>query len=282
MAMDVNTFLHSLYVWLMSFFKNFLPEYILPNLQLIIQIVIILLVGYIAGKIGKVVVTKILYVAGLKRITAKTWTEDILKVTGYKGNVVELIGDLVKWCVYIIFLAIIVQFLGLTSVAYVFNQVLIFVPRFIVAILVIVIGFIVADFFGKVFEEAIIKIFGEEILSKFSGGLIKYSIAMVALIIALSMIGLDINSLLVLFSALLIMIIVVSFLGLKDLIPNFTAGIHLKNVLKVGDKIRIRNYSGVIERVNTYSVDLRVGKKTVTIPNSLILKEPIERESKEK
>lgn len=277
---DLNTFLESLQAWLVSFFKQFVPEYILPNLQLIIQIIIILLIGYLVGKIGKVVVTKILSVAGLKRITAKTWTEDVLKVTGYKGNIVDLIGDLIKWCVYIITLAVVVQVLGFASIANIFNQIIIFVPKFIVAILIVVVGFIIADFFGKVFEEAMIKIFREEILSKFSGGIVKYSIAMIALIIALSMIGLDVNALLILFSALLLIIVMVTGIGLKDLVPNFTAGLHIRNTLKVGDRVKFRKYSGVVERINPYSVDIRVNKKTVTIPNSILLKEPVEKEVK--
>jgi len=278
--MDINAFLESLNAFTLSFFEQIIPGYILPNLQLIIQIIIILLVGYIIGKIGKIVVAKILLVAGLKRITAKTWTEDVLKVTGYKGNVVDLIGDLIKWSIYIVTLAVVVQVLGFASIANVFNQIIIFVPRLIVAILIVVVGFIIADFFGKVFEEAMIKIFREEILSKFSGGIVKYSIAMISLIIALSMIGLDVNALLILFSAMLVIVIMVTGIGLKDLVPNFTAGIHLKNILKVGDRIKFRNYSGIVERLNPYSTDIRVNRKTVSIPNSILIKEPIEREAK--
>jgi len=278
--MDLNAFLESLQAWLVSFFRQLVPEYILPNLQLIIQIVIILLVGYLVGKTSKVVVTKILSVAGLRRITAKTWTEDVLKVTGYKGNIVDLIGDLVKWGIYIITLAVVVQVLGFASVANIFNQIIIFVPRFIVAILIVVVGFIIADFFGKVFEEAIVKIFKEDVLSKFSGGIVKYSIAMIALIIALSMIGLDVNALLILFSAMLLIIVMLTGIGLKELVPNFTAGIHIKNILKVGDRVKFRNYSGIVEKINPYSVDIRVNRKTVTIPNSILIKEPIEKEVK--
>ncbi len=278
--MDLNSLLQSLQVWLVSFLKQLLPEYILPNLQLIIQIIVILLIGYITGKVSKLVVTKILSLAGLRRITAKTWTEDVLKVTGYKGNIVDLIGDLVKWSVYIITLAVVVQVLGFASVANIFNQIIIFVPRFIVAILIVVVGFMIADFFGKVFEEAVVKVFREEALSKFSGGMVKYSIAMIALIIALSMIGLDVNALLILFSALLFILVMITGIGLKDIIPNFTAGVYVKGMLKVGDRVKFRNYSGTVERISPYSIDLRVNRKTVTIPNSILLKEPFEKEVK--
>ncbi len=282
MSIDLSTYANQLSVWTASLVENFLPKYIMPNLQMIIQIILILVIGYIIGKLGKAVATKILSVAGLKRITARSWTEDILKITGYKGNIVELIGDLVKWCIYIITLAAVVQVLGFTSVAYIFNIVLMFVPKFIVAILVIVIGFIIADFFGKVFEEATIKIFREEVLGRFSGGLIKYSVSMVALVIALSLIGLDVSALLVLFGALLMIIIIVSSFGLKDLIPNFTAGMQLRSELKVGQRIKVRNYSGRVSSVGAYSVELDTGKRVIRLPNSMLIKEPFEKDNGKK
>jgi small-conductance mechanosensitive channel len=69
-------------------------------------------------------------------------------------------------------------------------------------------------------------------------------------------------------------------IGLKDLVPNFTAGIHIKNMLRPGDRVKFRSYSGIVERINPYSVDLRVNRRTVTIPNSILLKEPFEKEAK--
>ncbi len=282
MAFDINEFLQVAYTWIINFLQEFFPRYVIPNLQFIIQIILIIVVGYVAGRISKAIVRKILYVTGLKRMTARTWTEDVLRVTGYKGDVAEFIGDLVKWSIYILTLAVIVQFLGFTTIASLFNQVIIFVPRLILAILVIIVGFMVADFFGKVFEEASRKFLREDVLAKFSGGLMKYSVSMVAVIIAFGLIGLDINAMLILFSALLAIVVIVFAVGLKDLIPNLTATIHLKNTLKVGDKIKVGKYSGVVERIDPFAVVLRVNRKNVIIPSSLFVKEPIEKELKER
>ncbi len=282
MAFDINEFLQVAYAWIINFLQEFFPRYVIPNLQFIIQIILIIVVGYIAGRVSKAIVRKILYVTGLKRMTARTWTEDILRVTGYKGDVAEFIGDLVKWSIYILTLAVIVQFLGFTTIASLFNQVIIFVPRLILAILVIIVGFMVADFFGKVFEEASRKFLREDVLAKFSGGLMKYSVSMVAVIIAFGLIGLDINAMLILFSALLAVVVIVFAVGLKDLIPNLTATIHLKNTLKVGDRIKVGKYSGVVERIDPFAVVLRVNRKNVILPSSLLVKEPIEKELKER
>jgi small-conductance mechanosensitive channel len=105
---------------------------------------------------------------------------------------------------------------------------------------------------------------------------------MISIIIALALIGLDINAMLIFFSALLAVVVIVFSLGLKDLIPNFTAGLHLKNTLKVGDRVRVDKYSGVVERIDPFAVVLRVNRKNVILPNSLLVKEPIEKELKER
>jgi len=263
--------------WLVNFFTQTLPQLLLPNLQLIVNIMLLVVAGYIVGRIVKAVMVKLLGVVGLKRITTRTWAESILRATGYKGTIVELIGDMVKWLIYILFLAVIIQTLGLPGVADLFTQIAIFMPRFIGAILIIVIGFIIADFFGKVFEEAGRHFLDEDILSKLSGGLVKYSLALIAIIMALSLIGLETSSLTVLFTLILASVVVTILVGIRDIFPNFAAGLHLKKALKPGECIKTGRYSGIVEKVEAFSVTIRCGKKKISIPNTMLINNPIEK-----
>lgn len=271
----------SIWLWMASFLDQFMPRYVLPNLQLIIQVIILLVIAYVVGKISKVLVAKILSVIGLKRITSRTWAESVLHVTGYKGTIVELIGDLVKWLIYILFLAVIIQTIGFAGVADIFTQIAIFMPRFIAAILIIVIGFIIADFFGKVFEEAGRRFFQDDVVSSLSGGLAKYMIAIVAIIMALSIIGIDALSLTMMFSIILIAVVAIFIIGIKDILPNFTGGLHLKRTLKIGESIKIGEYSGTVEKIDSMSITLKNKHKHITIPNTMLLNKPIERIKKD-
>lgn len=274
----VEDILTSIWVWLMSGLSRLIPDYILPNLQLLIQIVILLIVAYMVGKLGKVIVANIFGRTGLRRIIRRTWAESVLKATGYRGTIIELVGDLVKWLIYIMFLAVIIDTAGLPGIAGIFTQIAVFVPRFIAAILLLVVGFIIADFFGRVFEEAGTRFLGEETLGRFSGGVLKYSIGIVAIIMALSLLGLDTASLLLVFGALLISVVAILLLGVKDLIPNISAGIHLRKSLKPGGRIRFGEHSGIVERVEALSTRIKTGKAIVVIPNSLLIKGIVERE----
>ena len=280
--MDVMEFLQSLWAWLVDFFSNFAPNYIFPNLQLIIQVGILLLVAYILGKIGKAITVKLLSIAGLKKVTIRSWTDDILKAVGYRGNIVSLIGDMVKWFIYIMVLGLIIETLGFPGLLNIFTQIAAFVPRFIVAILVIVVGFLIADFLGKVFEEAGRRFFAEETVSFIAGALVKYVVALVSVVMALGLIGLDAISLNIILAVLLIGAVSVLLFSSKDILPEFTAGLYLRKTLRSGEYIRIGKYKGIVEKVDAVSVTLRDGEKRVVIPNTTLVKNPMEKRMRAK
>jgi small-conductance mechanosensitive channel len=282
MAMDINEFLQSLWTWLVQFTSNFPETYILPNLQLIIQVIALLVVAYVIGKLGKAITVKLLSIAGLKKVTIRSWTDDILRAVGYRGNIVSLIGDIVKWFVYIMFLGLIIETLGFPGLINIFTQVAVFVPRFIVAILIIVVGFLIADFMGKVFEEAGRRFFADETISVIAGTLVKYTVALASIVMSLGLIGLDALALNIILTIILIGVVSVLILSIKDILPDFTAGLHLKNVLRRGDRIRVDKHKGSVEKVDALSVTLRDGNKTVVLPNSLLIKSPFERQERAK
>jgi len=275
--MNVQEFFQLLSTTIVEFLNKLIPEYIVPNLQLIIQVIGLSIVAYVVGRVAKAITVRILSMVGLKRITIRSWTDDILRAVGYRGTIVGLIGDLVKWFVYIVFLGVIIEILGFPGLVIIFNQIAIFVPRFIVAILVIVIGFLIADFLGKIFEEAGRRFFVDESLGFLSGAFIKYSIALISVIMSLSLIGLDTLSLIVLFFILLTGALSLFIIGIRDVLPNFTAGLQIKKELKYGERIKIGQYSGVVERINPTSVVIKNGSKTVTIPASYFIRNPVER-----
>ena len=259
-----------------------ISEAVMPNLTIIAQIIALLIGAYVVGNIIKIVVIKILNIVGLKKITSKTWAEGVLKATGYKGTIIGLIGDLVKWLIYILFLAIIIQTLGLPGIADIFTNIAIFIPRFIGAVLLIVIGILVADFFGKMFEEAGRRFLQDDIIPGLAGGMVKYSISLIGIVMALAMLGLDTSTLIIMFALVLGTIILLLVLGVKDAFPNLTASIQIKKELKPGEYVKIGNYAGIVERIDRFSVSLRDRDKQIRIPSSMLIKVPVEKKLKDK
>jgi small-conductance mechanosensitive channel len=241
---------------------------------------LLLLLAYIVGHVGKAISIKLLSMVGLRRTDVRSMTDDTLKAIGYKGTVADLIGDLVKWFVYLIFFGLIIEILGLPQLFVVFNTVAFFIPKIIGAILIIVMGFLVADFMGGAFGEAAKRFFNDDFLASISGGLIKYSIAMIVIIMGLAIIGIETMALLVLFAFMLLGSIIILTLGMKDMFPNFTAGVHLKQTLKVGEHIKVGEYSGIVETIGTLSVTLDSGSRKISIPNSVLVNNPVEKKTR--
>jgi len=280
MSMDFGTLAQPLISWAADFSARIMPDYIIPNLRIILQLVFFLVLAYIVGKIGKSLTGKLLNVVGLKRMTEKSWAESVLRITGYKGSIVGLISDLVKWLIYIVFFTFILQAVGLSQVADIFGQIAIFVPRFIGAILLMVVGFIIADFFGKVFGEAGTKMLGTEGLGQFAGGLVRYTIGIVVLVMSLALIGINTAALAVLLGALLVMIIIITSMGLKDTIPDVTAGIQVKSMYKVGERITVAKHTGVIDEIGATTTTLKTRKGYVVLPNTVLTENPVEKKKR--
>ena len=275
--MDIASVIQGASAWLSGAAGAIVPQYIVPNISLILQIVLIVAVAYIAGRLGKFLTTRLLSMVGIKRLAERSWTEGVLRVTGYKGSVVELISDLVKWLIYIMFFTILLQILGLSGAADILGQVAIFVPRFIGALLLIVVGFIIADFFGKIFAEAGSRFMGAESFGSFTGGLVKYTIGMVVLIMSLALIGLDISALAILLCALLVMVIIIATIGMKDILPEVTAGIELKGSIKPGEHVKVSGYSGVVDSIEPLVTKIKTRGAMVLIPNTIVAGAVIEK-----
>lgn len=118
----------------------------LPNL---IAALVVILVGVIVAWALETVIVRILRVIKIKPYTEKV---GLGKVFPAKVDFVQIIGDLVKWIVIIIFLLPALDILGLTQVSELLSRVVAYVPNVIVAVVIVMIGAIVADLVAKVVE----------------------------------------------------------------------------------------------------------------------------------
>ena len=134
-------------------------------------------------------------------------------------------------------------------------------------------------------NEAIEKSTSKKILvDKVLGGTLKYLVFFFGLIMALNQVGIGTTILNIISGAILILVLIITFLGLKDFIPNFTAGIfiHMKGFLAQGDRIRMNDIEGVIQNLGLVETAIKTKQHdTIYIPNSkLIMYEVIKRKKK--
>ena len=101
------------------------------------------------------------------------------------------------------------------------------------------------------------------------GRLVRYAVMVIVFLFGLSIIGIDLSAIGVLFGVLGLGI----GFGLQSLVADFFAGISLigMSLVKEGDRIRVSEFDGVIKRIRLMNTELLTFEnETLIIPNSLL------------
>ena len=114
--------------------------------------VIILLVGWLLAKMLRGIVMRALKYANFDQLTHKAGIDKFLKHGGIKKNTSQILGLLVYWLVMLATLLVASEVVQLDAVSALFNSITLFIPKVIVAVLILAIGF----YFARVISEIII------------------------------------------------------------------------------------------------------------------------------
>jgi small conductance mechanosensitive channel len=157
-----------------------------------------------------------------------------------------------------------------------------------VALIILLIGFIIGRLLGKVVQRLLGELEINSILKqatkkkipveKIAADIVKYFVYFIVVIMALNQLGVTTTILYMVAGAIILIAILSVFLGVKDFIPNFFAGllIHRKKFIKVGDMIKVKGIKGEIIHINL--VETRIKTKSgdiIYIPNSNLTKEEV-------
>ncbi len=162
-----------------------------------------------------------------------------------------------------------------------------FFTKFIVAVIILLIGFVIARIIGRLISKVLHEIELNNILKKAGvkfqledmlSHAATYFIYFITVVWALNALGLTTTILNMISAAVLILIIVAIFLGIKDFFPNIISGffIHRKNIIKIGDKIKVDNLTGKVTKITLIETEIKTSSgDTIYIPNSIITKKEI-------
>lgn len=186
--MALNELLNAIYASLILTIQKLWNMFILKLPNLFIAMVI-LIVGYIVGKI----IGKFVYLFFHKILNIDGWlARKKLERTFFKANVSRILANMVKWYIFVLFLAeALVYVLPVTSSF--LTMLTLYLPRIFGAIIM----FIVGMFIGEMARKEVLKM-DFEYRGKI-GTIVKYLIGYIALVIGLQTIGFDVTILVELF-----------------------------------------------------------------------------------
>lgn len=121
----------------LSAFSDFVPKLLGAG--------IVFLIGWIIAGICKRLTLRILDILQLEPFAEKVGLSAAFEKLGAPVSPPELIGDLVKWAVVVVFLSPAVEILGLTQITVILHSLLAYIPNVLVAIVILMLGAIFAD-----------------------------------------------------------------------------------------------------------------------------------------
>lgn len=149
-----------------SFYK--MTDQAVSFLPILVAVILLVIVGGIAGRIIGKIGAKILDKIGLDDLIDKTAIGDTLKKSGTSS--VNMFESIIKWFIYIIFATIIIDMLKITIVANLVAQIILFIPLIITALLVLIIGMVIIDFIANMIKVVIVTIGIDDSIAKLSIG----------------------------------------------------------------------------------------------------------------
>ena len=156
----------------------------------------------------------------------------------------------------------------------------------IVAIVILLVGFIIGKILGRLTQKILHEVEVNRILKKATSvkvnlesivaHFVTYFIYFIAIIMALNQLGLTTTILYIISIAIIALIVLSVFLGIKDFFPNMIAGffIYSKRFVERGDVIEVKGITGKVERISLVETTLKTKNgDLIYIPNSMFTKE---------
>jgi hypothetical protein len=120
----------------------------------IILAILIFVIGWLIATLLEHGVERLIKALKVDSLLAHTGLDELVHKAGYKLDTGRFIGVIVRWFFIILFLIIALNIVNLTEVTLFLNEVLLYLPRVVVALIVLFVGSILANAMGKVAEAS--------------------------------------------------------------------------------------------------------------------------------
>src|ERR671928_953577 len=151
----------------------------------LIGAIIILIVGYIVGKLLQAIVGRVLEGIGFDRWMERGGIKQFLDRAQTRQTPATVLGKLVFWFVFIIAIVMATDALGIRQVSAVLSQLIAYIPSVIAAVLILILAALLANFLAGIVRGAT----GSDLLSNVA----RYAIIVYAVFAALTQLGIAVQ-----------------------------------------------------------------------------------------
>jgi small-conductance mechanosensitive channel len=247
----------------------------------VLAMIVVLVLGYLIARFVARAITVLSQKIGLEVAAERSGLADSMQHMGIKRNVSAIVGTIVFWLLMCVFIMAAVNILGLQDVSAAMYSVVSYIPKLLVATLVVVIGLLVASFLRGVVATSADRVgltYAEHLANGFY-----YVLVLVTFHAALTHLGMNLelleNMILIAFGALAIGFALAFGLGGRDVIGGILAGYYVRQRLQAGDHVTVGQLEGTVREVGPVATVIETEEDNFinrrSIPNAKMLNEAV-------
>jgi hypothetical protein len=177
----------------------------------IIAAILILVLGYLVGALIGYLVKKVLDKTNLISLTVKKL--DLQQEVG-KWDISGLLGLIIKWGIFVVFLTPAAEVVSLEALAVFFSTVALWIPNIIIAVVIVLAGIVFAEYLAKKIKEVRSK------KSSLLADIVKVVTLVYVALIAFKQVGIQVsfaeNSFLIILAGIMLAVAIAFGLAFKD------------------------------------------------------------------
>jgi small-conductance mechanosensitive channel len=262
-AMDFRVVTDSL-VKIVTDIVSFIPR--------LINGLIILLIGYLVARLVRWLIRTILSRLRVDPLVERTGITGSLRGLGVRAPFSEIVAQTIFALLLLSFLITATQLMGLTAVALLLQRLLNYLPNAIAALIVFLLGGIVAQFTGNLVTNVAAS--AGIVYAGALGRALQYLISLFVVVLALGTLGIDttllVTALTILIAAAGLALSLALGLGARGVVGQILAGYYLRQRLPVGRPIVLDQVRGEVSSVGSVNTLIATAEETIVVPNSLL------------
>lgn len=246
----------------------------IPNL---INGIIIFLVGYLVATLVRWIIRTVLVQIHFDPLVERAGITASLRGVGLRTPLSTIVAQTLFLLLLLSFMITATRLMGLEAVSQLLEGLLRFLPNIIAAIIIFLLGGIVAQFVGNLLTALAVGAglqYGARL-----GRLVQYLISVFVIVLALSQLGIDTS---ILVTALTIVIAAFGLalglalgLGSREIVRHVLSGYYLRQRLVVGQRVTVNNTSGVVQSVGSVNTVITQDAGAVVVPNTHLLESTV-------
>jgi small-conductance mechanosensitive channel len=247
----------------------------------VVAMLVVVVIGYIVARLVARAVTLVCEKVGLQHAADHSGLTQSMQHMGIKRSVSAIVGTIVFWLLMCVFLMAAFDILSLPAVSAAMGAVAIYIPKLLVATVVVVGGLLIASFLRGVVATSADRL-GLTYAEYLAAGCY-YVLALLTFYTALTQLGMHLELLndliLIAFGGMAVGFGLAFGLGGREVIGGILAGYYVRQRLQAGDHVSVGKMEGTVREVGPVATIIETDEDGLlnrhSVPNTKMLNEAI-------